>query len=111
MALTKADIIAAIYGQGILNKMDASRAVEHVLALIKKSLINGDEVMISGFGRWGTRDKAERTGRNPQTGSSITLNARRTVYFKPSRLLKLKVKDADSFLSEEYSDYDSNDEV
>lgn len=91
MALTKADIVAEIYGQGILSKADANQAVESALKLIKQALINNDEVMISGFGKWAVRLKGERTGRNPQTGGAMTLNARKTVYFKCSRVLKERV--------------------
>lgn len=94
MALTKADIVAAIYGQGVLSKADANLAVERVLAIIKDTLASGEEVLISGFGKWDTRDKAERTGRNPQTGGNIVLQARKAVYFKPSRILKARIKEA-----------------
>lgn len=93
MALTKADIVAAIYGQGVLNKADANLAVERVLAIIKSTLVQGDEVLISGFGKWATRSKAERTGRNPQNGNNITLHARKAVFFKPSRILKSRIKE------------------
>jgi integration host factor subunit alpha len=88
MALTKADIAAVIYGHGLLSKADASRAVETALTLIKHALINGEEVLLSGFGKWGVRAKSERAGRNPQTGDYITLQARKIIYFKPSKLLK-----------------------
>jgi integration host factor subunit alpha len=89
MALTKADIVAAIYGQGLLSKADASQAVEAVLYIIKQELIKGEEVLLSGFGKWGVRSKSQRIGRNPQTGKRITLKARKVVYFKPSKLLKV----------------------
>jgi integration host factor subunit alpha len=88
MALTKADIAAAIYGQGLLSKADASRAVETVLTLIKHKLMNGEDVLLSGFGKWGVRVKSERAGRNPQTGAHITLPARKIIYFKPSKLFR-----------------------
>jgi nucleoid DNA-binding protein len=91
MALTKADIVATIYGQGLLSKADASRIVETVLGIIKQSLIKDNEMLLSGFGKWGIRAKAPRTGRNPQTGGHITLKAHRIVYFKPSKLLKDRV--------------------
>lgn len=94
MALTKADIVAEIYGQGILSKADANKAVETALMLMKQALINEDEVMISGFGKWAVRAKGERIGRNPQTGGSMTLGARKTVYFKCSRILKERVSGA-----------------
>ena len=94
MALTKADIVAEIYGQGILSKSNANQAVEQVLELIKSHLVKGEDVLISGFGRWAVRSKIERQGRNPQTGKRLTLSARRTVAFRPSRILKLKIQNA-----------------
>ena len=103
MALTKADIVAAIYGQGVLNKADANMAVERVLTIIKNALVGGDEVLISGFGKWATRDKAQRSGRNPQTGDNITLQARKAVFFKPSRILKARIKDSVDGSSQNFS--------
>ncbi|MDR1396442.1 MAG: integration host factor subunit alpha [Desulfarculales bacterium] len=93
MALTKADIVAAIYGQGLLNKADAGQAVETVLTLIKHRLMAGEEVLLSGFGKWGVRAKSERAGRNPQTGAHIALQSRKIVYFKPSKLFRNSVNE------------------
>ena len=92
MTLTKADIVAQVYAQGQLTKAEASEAVEKGLGLIKQALSGGEEVLVSGFGKWSVRDKAERRGRNPQTGDPLILPSRRVVTFRPSRVLKAKVQ-------------------
>lgn len=92
MTLTKADIVAQVYAQGQLTKAEAADAVERGLELIKQSLATGDEVLVSGFGKWSVREKAERRGRNPQTGDPLLLPPRKVVTFRPSRVLKAKVQ-------------------
>jgi integration host factor subunit alpha len=95
MTLTKADLVAAVYAQGLLTKAEAADAVERSLDLIKEALGNGEEVLVSGFGKWSVRSKTERRGRNPQTGDPLTLPPRRVVTFRPSRVLKARVQAAD----------------
>jgi integration host factor subunit alpha len=92
MTLTKADLVAAVYAQGLLTKAEAADAVERSLYRIKEALGNGEEVLVSGFGKWSVRSKAERRGRNPQTGDPLTLPPRRVVTFRPSRVLKARVQ-------------------
>lgn len=92
MTLTKADIVAQVYAQGQLTKAEAADAVEQGLELIKQALSTGDEVLVSGFGKWSVREKAERRGRNPQTGDPLLLPPRKVVTFRPSRVLKAKVQ-------------------
>ncbi len=92
MTLTKADMIAKVYAQGILTKSEAADAVERSLDLIKEALANQEEVLISGFGKWSVRAKSQRRGRNPQTGDPLTLPARKVVTFRPSRVLKLRIQ-------------------
>ena len=92
MTLTKADIVAQVYAQGQLTKAEAADAVECGLELIKQALSTGDEVLVSGFGKWSVREKAERRGRNPQTGDPLLLPPRKVVTFRPSRVLKAKVQ-------------------
>ncbi len=92
MTLTKADIVAQVYAQGQLTKAEAANAVERGLDLIKEALSTGDEVLVSGFGKWSVREKAERRGRNPQTGEPLILPPRKVVTFRPSRVLKAKVQ-------------------
>ncbi len=96
MTLTKADIVARVYAQGMLTKAEAAESVEQTLELIKAALESEDEVLVSGFGKWSVRRKAARRGRNPQTGEPLTLPPRKVVTFKPSRVLKAKVQGQDS---------------
>lgn len=93
MTLTKADIVVSVYATGLLTKAEAASAVETSLSLIKDSLASSQEVLISGFGKWSVRQKAQRRGRNPQTGEPLILPPRKVVTFRPSRVLKAKVQD------------------
>lgn len=92
MTLTKADIVAQVYAEGMLTKAEAADAVERSLELIKQSLTQEEEVLVSGFGKWSVRRKAARRGRNPQTGEPLILPPRKVVTFRPSRVLKAKVQ-------------------
>lgn len=94
MTLTKADIVARVYAEGMLTKAEAADAVERSLDLVKEALANEEEVLVSGFGKWSVRRKAARRGRNPQTGDPLTLPPRKVVTFRPSRVLKAKVQQA-----------------
>lgn len=86
--MTKAEIIEAVYKKIGVSKKDASDLVEEVFLIIKNSLSTGSKVKISGFGNFVVRDKESRVGRNPQTGESIEISARRVLTFKPSQVLK-----------------------
>ncbi len=92
MTLTKADIVQEVYkNHNHLTKAEASEAVESFLRLSKDTLINGSDLLLSGFGKFNVRDKNPRRGRNPQTGEDLTLDARRVVTFKPAGILRKKV--------------------
>jgi integration host factor subunit alpha len=92
MKLTKADLIRQVFkNHDNLTKAQATDSVEALLRLSKNSLINGSDLLLSGFGKFNIRDKRPRRGRNPQTGEDLTLEARRVVSFKPSGILKDKV--------------------
>ncbi|KIX10741.1 integration host factor subunit alpha [Dethiosulfatarculus sandiegensis] len=93
--MTKADIIAQVYAKGQLSKNEAVDAVERALELIKHALASGDEVLISGFGKWSVRAKSQRRGRNPQTGDPLILPSRKVVTFRPSRVLKANIQGSD----------------
>jgi len=71
-----------------LSNKDASRVVDSILRGIRDSLAKGEEVKISGFGKWILQDKSARKGRNPQTGAPLTISARRVLKFKPSEVLR-----------------------
>ncbi|MCB0330215.1 MAG: integration host factor subunit alpha [Bdellovibrionales bacterium] len=86
--LTKADLADAIYATMPVDKQKASQVVEDYIELIKEALEQEHKVMLSGFGSYEVKYKPPRRGRNPQTGDSIILRARRVVKFKPSQLLR-----------------------
>ncbi len=88
MSLTKADIVERVYKEAGFSKKEASDLVELVFKVIKDTLAQGEKVKISGFGNFTIRDKATRLGRNPQTGDSMEISARRVLTFKPSQVLK-----------------------
>jgi len=91
MTLTKAQLIDSIYRQVDLPKTRSAQVVESLLEIIKKTLENGEDVLISGFGKFCVKDKRKRRGRNPQSGEDLMLAERRVVRFKCSGRLKDKV--------------------
>ena len=94
MTLTKADIAQKIGHNCGFMKHEAAEVLEKLLAIIKKRLIAGEEVLVSGFGKWTVRSKKARQARNLQTGMQIVLDARRVVRWKYSPVLKAAVKGA-----------------
>ena len=91
MTLTKTELIDTIYNQLDLPKARSTQVVESLIEIIKKALENGEDVMISGFGKFCVKEKMKRKGRNPQTGNDLMLDARRVVTFKCSGRLKNKI--------------------
>ena len=95
MGLTKIDIIDSICEQFGIPKKDCVRIVESLLDIIKDDLDKGNDVMISGFGKWTVKAKKARKGRNPKTGKAMTIVARKVVTFKPSHVLRDAVNSGD----------------
>jgi integration host factor subunit alpha len=91
MTLTKDHIAVSLQSRLGLSKPDSSRLLESLLSLIKRSLAGGDDVLISGFGKFVVRQKAARRGRNPATGDDMSLAPRKVVTFKCSALLREKI--------------------
>ncbi len=92
MTLTKSDLVQQIYKtHDNLTKAQAIEAVESLLKIIKECLEDGDDMLISGFGKFNVKDKKARRGRNPQTGEELILPPRRVVTFKPSGILWSKI--------------------
>jgi integration host factor subunit alpha len=91
MALTKADIIELVHQQLGFPKKQSNEVVEQLIETIKTTLASGEDVFISGFGKFCVKDKEERRGRNPATGDSMMLRPRRVVTFKCSGKLRRKV--------------------
>jgi len=88
MALTKTDIAQIVTKETGLTKKEAGNVVEQLLEIIKQTLASGDDVLISGFGKFCVCDKAELRGRNPATKDELMLPARRVVTFKCSGRLR-----------------------
>ena len=86
--MNKSDLIAAIAEHANLTKADAGRALDGLLKTIETTLKAGDSVSLIGFGSFEVKDRAERSGRNPQTGEPITIAAAKTISFKPGKALK-----------------------
>ena len=91
MSLTKERITDTIFNSTDLAKKRSSQVVEALLEAIKKTLESGEDVLISGFGKFCVKEKNERRGRNPATGNDLTLGAKRVVRFKCSSVLRNKI--------------------
>src|SRR6476620_11209887 len=89
--MTKADIVEALYEKVGFSKKEAADLVELVFDSLKTTLANGQKIKISGFGNFVVREKRSRVGRNPQTGESIEITARRVLTFRPSQVLRSEV--------------------
>jgi len=89
--LTKAHIVENLLAENLFTKTESAQIIETLFELIKQSLQDGDDVLISGFGKFCVREKHQRRGRNPQNGEPITLPPRRVVTFHYSVRLKEKV--------------------
>jgi integration host factor subunit alpha len=92
-ALTKAQLAEMLFDRIGLNKRESKDMVDAFFDLICTSLIEGNDVKISGFGNFQIRTKAPRPGRNPRTGESIPIDARRVVTFHASHKLKEQLQD------------------
>lgn len=91
-ALTKAQLAELLFDQIGLNKRESKDMIEAFFDLVCTSLINGEDVKISGFGNFQIRTKAPRPGRNPRTGESIPIQARSVVTFHASHKLKEQIQ-------------------
>ena len=95
MALTKAYIIESVHQQLGFPKKKSTELVEQLIEIIKSTLASGEDVLVSGFGKFCVNDKKERRGRNPATGDSMMLRPRRVVTFKCSGKLRMRVNGND----------------
>ena len=91
MTLTKANIIEMLTENLGYSKVRSSEIFETMLEILKDSLEIGDDVLISGFGKFCVKEKSARKGRNPATGDELMLDQRRVVTFKSSTILRNKV--------------------
>lgn len=91
MSLNKIEIVNMLHDRIGISKTECVNLVESVFEIIKDELCKGNPVKISGLGKWTVKKKKERRGRNPQTGKSITIAARKVVTFKPSVVLRAEM--------------------
>ena len=94
MTLTKADFVQSISDQIGFTKNKSTEITETLLEIIKRTLASGEDVLLSGFGKFCVNEKTERKGRNPYTGESMMLRPRRVVTFKCSGKLRKKINKA-----------------
>ena len=92
-ALTKAHLADLLFEQIGLNKRESKDMVDAFFDLIAQRLVEGEDVKLSGFGNFQIRVKAPRPGRNPRTGESIPIEARRVVTFHASSKLKEQLQE------------------
>jgi len=90
MALTKADVVESLIQQGFKRK-ESVQLIEALLEIMKNSLARGEDVLVSGFGKFCVKEKTTRRGRNPQSGEDLLLPERRVITFKYSSVLREKI--------------------
>ena len=91
MTLTKIQIVESIHNQTSFSKNRSLQIVETLLEVIKSTLASGEDVLVSNFGRFCVKEKAERRGRNPATGDDLMLEPRKVVTFRCSGKLRNRV--------------------
>jgi len=91
MTLTKDHIIDSLYKNTDLMKSEAAQTFQSLLEIMKQTLSSGEDILISGFGKFCVKEKKERKGRNPHTGNDLMLDKRRVITFKCSAVLREKL--------------------
>lgn len=94
MACTKTTLIEKISEKNNLSPSKAKDTVENLLEIMKGALASGEDIMISGFGKFQVNEKSQRNGRNPATGKAMMLEKRRVVTFRLSGKLRDKINGA-----------------
>jgi integration host factor subunit alpha len=97
MALTKEKLINRLQVQVGLSKQESRAVVERVLDIVKDTLARGEDLLVSGFGKFSVRQKNARRGRNPQTKENLILRARKVVVFKTSGVLRHRINGSRSY--------------
>ena len=93
MALTKDKLVSRLQTQLGWSKQESRQAVERLFEIIKDTLANGEDLLISGYGKFSVRQKNARRGRNPQTKESLILSARKVLVFKASGVLRERINE------------------
>jgi integration host factor subunit alpha len=91
MALTKEKLIDSIYDNVGLSRVQSRNVVERLFGIMKQTMQSGENLLVSGFGKFVVKNKAARRGRNPQTSEQLQLRARRVVVFKASGVLRKRI--------------------
>jgi len=91
MSLTKESLVDSIQNRLGFPKRQSNEVFESLFEIMKNTLENGEDILISGFGKFCVRNKSERKGRNPAKGEDMVLRARKVVVFKWSGILKEKI--------------------
>jgi len=91
MTVTKAHIVENLFAKNVFTKTESAQIIETLFEIVKDSLEEGDDVLISGFGKFSVKEKNQRRGRNPQTGDPILLAPRKVVTFKCSGVLRERI--------------------
>ena len=86
--MNKSELVDQVAARSNLSKKDAAGAVDAILESIESALSQGEKVQIVGFGSFEVRERAARTGRNPQTGEEMEISARKVPIFRPGKALK-----------------------
>jgi integration host factor subunit alpha len=89
--VTRADLADAVHRRIGLSRAESGEFVEAVLSEIFSAIVSGEDVKLSSFGSFHIRSKGERVGRNPKTGASAPITARRVVMFKASNVLRARI--------------------
>jgi len=93
MALTKDKLVTRLQTQLGLTKQESRQAVERLFEILKDTLANSEDLLISGYGKFSVRQKNARRGRNPQTKESLILSARKVLVFKASGVLRERINE------------------
>jgi integration host factor subunit alpha len=94
MALTKENLITLLQNQLGFTRQESRQILERLLEIMKDTLAQGEDLLISGFGKFSVRHKRARRGRNPQTKENLILAARKVVVFKTSGVLRNRINDS-----------------
>ncbi|WP_053360886.1 HU family DNA-binding protein [Bacillus sp. FJAT-27251] len=90
--MNKSELVSAVSTHAELSKKDAAKAVDALFETISSALANQEKIQVIGFGTFEVRERAARTGRNPQTGEEMPIPASKVPAFKPGKELKEAVK-------------------
>ncbi len=86
--MNKAELVSSVAEKAEVTKKDAERVITAVFDAVEEALAKGDKVQLVGFGTFEVRDRAARTGRNPQTGAEIQISATRVPAFRAGKALR-----------------------